>query len=305
MVRSRGDEFFFLTLLPFALSLLAILVVSILVITNNSIEALRAYGLTLFTSSIWNPEHGVYGVLGPILGTIATSMISTITALVLSIPLAITISEYLRGVAKKIVSSIVEFFGGIPTIVFAVWASDYLVPFLRGYVMEPLHYSLSFIPLFSCKPVTGFSIFAAGVALGVSTIPYVASLVLEAYEVIPVTYREACYGIGATRYEAIRIQLSLARSAIVAALILGFARALGETTIVATTIGNSVYLTPCIFAPGSTVSALVASQFANAFLYPYAESVLYASMLVVALISMALSLYGSTTIIKWRSRIVV
>jgi len=61
----------------------------------------------------------------------------------------------------------------------------------------------------------------------------------------------------------------------------------------------------CLFSPSYTVSALIASQFANAYLYPYAESVLYAGMLILVIISILLSLYGSTTIIRWRSRVIV
>jgi phosphate transport system permease protein len=271
----------------------------------DSIESLSAYGLSLFAKTVWDPENGVYGVLGPILGTLTTSLISVSVSLVLSLSLAITIAEYLKGYSKKIISSIVEFMGGLPTIIYAVWASEYLVPFLKNNVMKPLHTSLPFIPLFSCRPITGFSTFAAGVALGISTVPYVASIILEAYENIPLIYREACCGIGATKYETVKILLSLTKPAIIAALILGFARSLGETTIVALTIGNSMTLTPCLFAPSYTVSALVASQFANAFLYQHAESVLYASMLVTTSISIILSLYASKLIVDWRSRVVV
>jgi len=305
MKKSKRDKLFFTSLIPFSISLLSMLLLLISLLFFNSMESLSAHGLSLFVKTVWDPENGVYGVLGPILGTIITSLISVSVSLILSFSLAITIAEYLEGYLKKIVSSIVEFMGGLPTIIYAVWASKYLVPFLKNNIMEPLHASLPFIPLFSCRPVTGFSIFAAGVALGISTVPYVAAIILEAYENIPLIYKEACYGIGATKYEAIKTLLSLAKPAIIAALILGFARSLGETTIVALTIGNSMTLTPCLFSPGYTVSALVASQFANAFLYQHAESVLYASMLVTTLISIILSLYASKLIIDWRSRVVV
>lgn len=305
MMLSRRDKLFLISLLPFSLSVLAVLVILLFTVVANSLDALKVFCIQLLTSSVWDPENKVYGVLAPIIGSLTTSLIAVLTALVLSILLAILIAEYLRGFSREILSSIVEFTGGLPTIIFAIWASQYLVPFLRDAVMMPLHSYLSFISIFSCRPVTGFSVFSAGIALGISIVPYVTSIILEAYQSIPVAYREACYGIGATKYESIRILLSLARPAVVAALILGFARSLGETTIVVATIGNSMNLTPCIFAPGYTVSALIASQFGNAYLYPYAESVLYFSMFIVAVISLVLSLYASSVIIKWRSRIVV
>jgi phosphate transport system permease protein len=302
---SRKDKLFFMSLLPLSLSLLAILIISIAVIGIRSIDSISFFGSKLYTMSIWDPEAGVYGLLAPIAGSIVTSVIAILTASFFSIPLTITIAEYLKGSTKNIVSSIVELMGGLPTIIYAVWASQYLVPFLKQYVMDPLYSYLSFIPLFSCKPITGFSVLAAGISIGISITPYVTALILEAYQSIPSIYREACYGIGATRYESIKILLSLARPAIIAALVLGFARSLGETTIAVATIGNSMNLNLCLFSPSYTVSALIASQFANAYLYPYAESVLYAGMLILVIISILLSLYGSTTIIRWRSRVIV
>jgi phosphate transport system permease protein len=302
---TRKDKLFFISLLPLSSSLLTILVLSIATVALKSLDSLQTFGLNLLISSTWNPEIGVYGFLAPLIGSVTTSILAVITALFLSLPLTIIIAEYLRGIVKNVVSSIVELVGGMPTIIYAVWASQYLVPFLKEFIMEPLHNVFKFIPLFSCRPITGFSIFASGISIGISIVPYVTAIILEAYQSIPLAYREACYGIGATRYESIKIMLSLARPAIVAALILGFARSLGETTIAAVTVGNSMYLSSCLFAPGYTVSALIASQFANAHLYPYAESVLYASILFVMMISIALSFYGSSTIIRWRSRIVV
>jgi phosphate transport system permease protein len=302
---TRKDKLFFISLLPLSSSLLTILVLSIATVALKSLDSLQTFGLNLLISSTWNPERGVYGFLAPLIGSVTTSILAVITALFLSLPLTIIIAEYLRGIVKNVVSSIVELMGGMPTIIYAVWASQYLVPFLKEFIMEPLHNVFKFIPLFSCRPITGFSIFASGISIGISIVPYVTAIILEAYQSIPLAYREACYGIGATRYESIKIMLSLARPAIVAALILGFARSLGETTIAAVTVGNSMYLSSCLFAPGYTVSALIASQFANAHLYPYAESVLYASILFVMMISIALSFYGSSTIIRWRSRIVV
>jgi phosphate transport system permease protein len=302
---TRKDKLFFISLLPLSSSLLTILVLSIATVALKSLDSLQTFGLNLLISSTWNPERGVYGFLAPLIGSVTTSILAVITALFLSLPLTIIIAEYLRGIVKNVVSSIVELVGGMPTIIYAVWASQYLVPFLKEFIMEPLHNVFKFIPLFSCRPITGFSIFASGISIGISIVPYVTAIILEAYQSIPLAYREACYGIGATRYESIKIMLSLARPAIVAALILGFARSLGETTIAAVTVGNSMYLSSCLFAPGYTVSALIASQFANAHLYPYAESVLYASILFVMMISIALSFYGSSTIIRWRSRIVV
>ncbi|MEM1642835.1 MAG: phosphate ABC transporter permease subunit PstC [Desulfurococcaceae archaeon] len=302
---SKKDKVFFLSLIPSSIVLLGILIITVIAISSNSIESLEAFGLNLLASSTWDPENGRYGLLAPVVGSIVTSTLAVLTALILSIPLSILIAEYLRGSIRNIFSSIVELMGGLPTIIYAIWASTYLAPVLKTYIMDPLYRHLSIIPLFSCRPITGFTVFTAGVSIGISIVPYVTAMVLEAYQSIPLIYKEACLGIGATKYESIKIMISLAKPAILASLILGFARSLGETTIAVATIGNSMYLSTCIFSPGYTVSALIASQFANAYLYKYAESVLYLSALVVLFLAILLSFIGLSIIIKWRGKIVV
>lgn len=302
---SKKDKLFFLSLTPFSISLLAILIVTILVLVSRSFESFGVYGLSLLTTSIWDPEHGRYGLLAAIVGSITTSILATLTALLFSVPLAILLAEYLHGLARDLMSSIIELMSGVPTIIYAMWSSTYLAPVLKTYAMDPLSMYLSFIPIFSCRPVTAFTVFTAGISIGISLTPYVTAMVLESYQSIPIAYKEACLGMGATRYETIKILLSLAKPAVVASIILGFARALGETTIAVATVGNSMYLGPCIFSPGYTVSALIASQFGNAYLYRYAESVLYSSALVVLVIAIILSFIGLSIMSGWRRRVVV
>ncbi|MEM1645678.1 MAG: phosphate ABC transporter permease subunit PstC [Ignisphaera sp.] len=305
MPKFNHDKMFFISFLPTAIIISGILVIFFIILLNQSIQSITIFGLNLFIQSVWNPEKEVYGVFAPIIGTFITSSIAVVISLVFSIPLAILITEYLKGRPRDILSSIVELMGGIPTIVYAVWSLYYLAPFLRSYIMVPLHNYLSFIPFFSCRPITGLTIFTASVAIGISLVPYTTSLIIESYKLIPVMYREACLGIGATRYETIKILLSLAKPAIIASAILGFARASGETTIAVTTIGNSMYLSLCLFTPGYTVSALIASQYENAGLYKYAESVLHVAALSILITTLILSFIGLRILDRWRVKIVV
>lgn len=305
MPKLGHDRLFLISFLPTALTISGILIIFFVILSSRSLQSIEAFGVNLFTRSVWNPEKEVYGVFTPIIGTFVTSSIATTISLIFSIPLTILIVEFLRGKLRDMFSSVVELMGGIPTIVYAVWSLYYLAPFLRLYVMEPLYSYLGFIPIFSCKPITGLTIFTAGIAIGISLIPYTASLIIESYKLIPMIYREACLGIGATRYETIKILLSLTKPAIIASAILSFARASGETTIAVTTIGNSMYLSPCLFTPGYTVSALIASQYENAGLYIYAESALYAAALIVLVATLILSFIGLRILDRWRGKIVV
>lgn len=302
---SKTDKLFFISLFPSAIIVIGLLCLFLLVTSSHSLDSILTYGIRLFIESAWNPEKELYGIFSPIIGTLVTSLIATCTALVFSIPLSIFVVEYLNKQVRDVFTSIVELMGGVPTIIYAVWALHYLAPFMKTTIMEPLHEYLGFIPLFSCRPITGLSILTAGVAIGISLIPYMTSIIIESYRLVPTIYKEACLSIGATKYELVKIMLAIVKPAIVASAILGFARASGETTIAVTTVGNAMSTGICIIGPSYTVPALLASQYANANLYRYAESVLYAAASVILLFTLILSFAGLGILEKWRARIVV
>ncbi|MCX8185807.1 MAG: phosphate ABC transporter permease subunit PstC [Sulfolobales archaeon] len=299
----KYDRNFFLALLPTAFIIIGLLIITFSLISNKAVDAFESYGFNLYLMNIWDPEKERYGLLAPLIGTLMTSIIATLTALILSLSLSITISEYLKGVLKNALSITIEFMSGLPTVIYSLWGIQYAVPILRDHLMLPLYNHFQFIPLFSCRPLSGFSVLSAGLVIGISIIPYLTALIHESYSLIPIAYREACLGIGATRYETIRILLGLCKPAVIAAVILGLARAMGETTIAAALVGNSMTTSACLFTPSYTVSALIASQYANAQLYRYAEPVLYSAALAILIIALTLSLIGLNMLSKWRVKI--
>lgn len=305
MTWSRTDKMFFLSLIPSALTLVGLVIIFLLKVFDRSIESLIVYGMELFKTSTWNPELEIYGILSPLVTTFITSSLATGFAILFSVPLSIFISEYLKKRVKIVVSSLVEMMAGAPTVVYAIWALDYLAPFMRDYVLNPLHQNLGFIPIFSCKPITGLSILTASIALGISLIPYITSIITASYELVPLMYREACLGIGATKSETIITILSISKPAILASALLGLARASGETTITTVLIGSAFTLGMCIIGPGYTVPALIATQYANANLYRYAESVLYVAALVVLVVTLFLSFIGVWMLDEWRRKIIL
>lgn len=302
---SRSDKLFFISILPSAIIVVGLLGVTVLMVASNAYTSIATYGVELFTRSIWNAEREEYGILSPVMGTFLTSIFATLISMFFSIPLTVFLSDFLSGRVRDFFVSLVELMGGIPTIIYAIWGLYYVAPFMKTHLLEPLHIYLGFIPLFSCKPVTGVSILTASVVLGISLVPFSTSIMLESYKLIPLTYREACLGIGATRYELVKEMLSISKPAILASIVLAFARASGETTIAATLVGNAFTTGLCILGPGYTVPALIANQYANANLYRYAESVLYASALVVLTVTLVLSFIGLRVLERWRVRIVV
>lgn len=181
-----------------------------------------------------------------------------------------------------------------------MWGAFILAPLLRDYVMVPLNNYLWFIPIFSCKPTTPSTMFTAGVVLAIMVTPFITSVIREAYESIPLSYREAALGIGATKYEYVKIMLSMIKPAILAAVLLGFGRAAGETVAVSMTMGNSFSLSTCLFEPGYTISSLIANQFGNAGFYHYMTYALFGAGLILLIIGLTLNSIGLYVLMRWR-----
>lgn len=189
---------------------------------------------------------------------------------------------------------------GLPTIIYGLWGAFVLVPLLKDYVMKPLYNHLSFIPLFSFEPSTGYSFLSAGVLLGIMVTPFASAIIREAYRMVPFTYRECVYALGATRYEATKVLIGYIKPAIVAGTILAFGRAIGETVAVSLVVGNTFNIHPSLFAPGYTISSLIANQFGNAFIYRYMVSALFAAGLSLFFIGLAVNLLGIYILRRYR-----
>ncbi len=302
---SREDRMFFYMLLPFAGVVFIVFVLLFEVLIQNSVPVLLREGLKFLTSSAWrpsevSPDQEFYGVLSPLVGTLYSSLIALILALPTSIALAIFINDYTPPQLRDHVTGLVDLMAGLPTVLYGLWGAFVLAPILKTYIMTPLSLYLGFVPVFGCRPITGFTVFTAGTVLSVMILPFMTSMIRESLASIPRTYREAVYSLGATRYEASRMLVSMTKPAVMAATLLGFGRAAGETIAVSMTIGNSFGLPLCMFEPSYTISSLIANQFANAGFYHYMTSALYAAGLFLLATGLLLNSAGVYMLVKWR-----
>ncbi len=306
---SPREKLYALTLLSVAALVGALLLALALTFFIKAEPIFEKEGLGVYVWNVWrpsetNPAAEKYGLAAAIWGTIYVGVIATLVSLPLSTALAILVSEYLpQGKISEVVSMLVDAMAALPTIVYGLWGAFVLAPLLRDYVMKPLYDCCRFIPLFSYPPLTGYSILTAGVLMGIMSVPYVASLIREAYAMIPRSLREAVYALGATKSEAIRVLLGYIKPVAIAAALLGFGRAVGETVAVALVVGNSFTISISPFAPGYTIAALIANQYGNAYLYTYMESALYAGGLLLLLIGVAVNIAGITLMQRWLKRL--
>ena len=169
-----------------------------------------------------------YGILPLVTGTLVTSVTALFVALPLGTIIAIYLSEYASHRVREILKPILELLSAVPTVVFGYFALLFLTPLLQ-----------KFLP-----SLPGFNMLSAGIMIGIMIIPYISSLSEDAIKAVPVTIREGSYAMGATRLQtAVRVLVPSAFSGIASAYVLGFSRAVGETMIVAIAAGQQPNLT--------------------------------------------------------------
>ncbi|WP_457550791.1 phosphate ABC transporter permease subunit PstC [Archaeoglobus sp.] len=294
---------FKLALLPIASTVFGVFVLMLIVFFSASLPIFQKEGLAIYTTNVWKAvEEGeeFYGVLSAIYGSVYTSVIAILIALPLSIGFAVFVIDYAPKRLKEPLIIATDIMAGLPTILYGIWGAFVLVPLLKEFVMKPLYEHLSFIPLFSYPPITGYSYLSAGVLLAIMVTPFASSIIREAYRMIPKVYREGAYALGLTRYEATKVLLGYIKPAILAGTLLAFGRAIGETVAVSLVVGNTFNISPSLFAPGYTISSLIANQFGNAFIYKYMPSALFAAGLALFVIGLAVNVIGLILLRRWK-----
>jgi phosphate transport system permease protein len=250
------------------------------------------FGLRFFFGSAWDPVNGNFGALPFIYGTVVSSLV----ALAIAVPLAIGVAIFLTEMCPKFLRAplafLTELLAAIPSVVYGLWAVFVLVPILRQYVNPWLMKGLGWTGLFA-GPNYGIGMLAAGVILAIMILPIISSLTREVMSAVPHSQREAVLALGATRWEMIRMGvLRNARIGIVGAIILGLGRALGETMAVTMVIGNRPEIVHSLLAPAYSMASVIANEFSEA------SDELYLS----ALVEIGLALFIVTIIVNTLAR---
>jgi phosphate transport system permease protein len=169
-----------------------------------------------------------YGIMPLVTGTLVTSITALVVALPLGTVVAIYLSEYANHTVREILKPALEMLSAVPTVVFGYFALLFLTPLLQRFLPN----------------LPGFNMLSAGIVIGIMIIPYISSLSEDAIKAVPVTIREGSYAMGATRLQtALKVLIPSAFSGIASAYVLGFSRAVGETMIVAIAAGQQPNLT--------------------------------------------------------------
>lgn len=192
----------------------------------------------------WTPlfadKH--FGIWALVSGTVITSAVAIATALPLGLLSAIYLSEYARPAVRTTIKPVVELLASVPTVVYGYFALSWLTPVLQALLPS----------------LQGFNALSAGLMMGVMIIPIIASVAEDALYAVPASLREGSYALGATKLRTIyKVVLPAAFSGIVAAVLLGLSRAIGETMIVAIAAGQQPTFTFNPLAPVQTMTAYI------------------------------------------------
>jgi phosphate transport system permease protein len=261
--------------------------------------ALTHYGpLSFLTSDRWAPSEATaasrlpnpYGILQFIVGTLVTSFIAMLIAVPVSVALGLYITEVAPARLRRSLSSLVDLLAAIPSVVYGFWGVFALLPVLTPIGKSLTH--LSVIPVIGGifrGPFFGYSVFSASVVLAIMVLPIVTAICREVFATVPMPEKEAAFGLGATRWEMLRLAvLPRSRSGITGAAILGLGRAFGETIAVTMLIGNNVLsIAKSILSQGATMPSIIANEFTEAnqpfhldSLFVVATALLVVSLLV-------------------------
>ena len=252
--------------------------------------AISQHGFGFVTGSTWNVSEGTFGILPEIVGTLYSSLLALVLGGVFGVAIAIFLTQdFIARSLAAVFRTIVELLAAIPSVVYGLWGIYVLIPAMRP-AADWLHEHLGWVPLFGTS-LSGPGLAPAALVLAIMILPTVAALSVDAFSRIPYKVKEAAYGMGTTRWEAIlKVMLPTASSGLLAGLVLGFGRALGETMALAMLIGNSNQISWSLFAPANTLASLLASNFPEAGQIEI-EALMYAA-LVLLVITLVVNMLG-------------
>lgn len=292
---NTGDRVFYGLTKVFSWLILILIFVMLAAMAGFSWPAIKKFGLSFITSPQWNPVTGDFGALPFIYGSLVTSLIALVIAVPLGVGAAVFLTEIAPRRLSRPLSFVIELLAAVPSVIYGFWALFVLVPLIRDVIQPLLTKYLGFLPVFQ-GPMMGLGIFAAGVILAVMILPIITSITRDVLEAVPEEQRQGMLALGATRWETIwHIVIPHGKAGIIGAVILAFGRAVGETMAVTMVIGNVNRISHSFFALGNTMSSVIASEFAEAV----------SGLHLGALVELGLLLFLITLLLNIAARILI
>ena len=291
---NKGDAIFRVLILSVAIMVVLIVIAMIAALASHSMPSIRRFGFEFLRVREWDPIKEKFGALAFVYGTIVSSLIALLISVPLSLGIAIFLVEQAPQFVSRPIAFLVELLAAIPSVVYGVWGIFVLAPFLRVHVEPSLARWFGWLPLFQ-GPITGIGLLTGGVILAIMITPIISAVARDVLSAVPNSQREAALALGATKWETTRVVLVNGAPGIAGAVILGLGRAIGETMAITMVIGNRPEITVSLFQPAYTLASVIANEFTEA------TSDVYLS----ALIELGLILFLVTFVVNAIARLLV
>jgi phosphate transport system permease protein len=267
----------------------------------KALPAIADYNIGFLTSSVWDVQAKSFGILPEIWGTLYSSLLALAVAGFFGLTVAIFLTQdFLPPRLAILFRTIIEMLAAIPSVVFGLWGIFVVIPTIRP-LADVLNAHLGWLPFFSTT-LSGPGMLPATIVLAIMVLPTITAISQDALQSIPYRTKEAAYGLGATKWEAIlKVLLPTAAGGIFSALVLGFGRAMGETMALAMLIGNSNQISLSLFSPGATLASLLASHFPEAG-ETEVHALMYAALTLLA-ITLIVNILGNVLLALTQKRI--
>ena len=290
-MRKPMDRAFYLICVAGAAAMVLLLALLAVVLVNGAMPAMRRFGFHFLVETDWNPSADPdvmnYGALTFIYGTLVSSLI----ALLIALPVSIGSALFLTRLAPKWMvgptAFLIELLAAIPSIVFGFWGVAVLVDVMQKYVqpaLSVLHPLPVIGALFSGSSSIGLNMLTASIVLAIMIIPIITAVTRDVLLSVPREIEEGAYALGATWWQASKAVLNFGKVGILGAVILGLARAIGETMAVTMVIGNNNNTSGySLFSGSQTMASLLANEFREADNPMYTSALVYISLVLLVM----------------------
>lgn len=257
--RARREKAYSVILFCSALTALVVIVLIAGFIFREGLPVFEKHGLwNVVSGRKWNPTNQIYGLLPMILGTIYV----TLGSLAIGVPLGVLTAIFLAEIAplklvNRVIRPAIELLAGIPSVVYGLFGMTTIVPLIRQLTMK--------VPSYAADPTlsSGYGILAGSIILSIMILPTIINISEDAIRSVPGEFKEGSLALGATHWQTIyRVIVPAARSGIMAGIVLGMGRALGETMAIIMVAGNSAIIPESIFSTVRTLTGNVAIEIA-------------------------------------------
>jgi phosphate transport system permease protein len=282
-------------------AILGVLVVFAIIwrVTDGAWPAITFFKLGFVYHNVWNVNlnGGSFGARDLIIGTVVTSFGAMLLSGPISIAIGLFLSELAPPAVRAPVGTLIDMLAAVPSVVIGLWGIYVLAPFNANHVAPAIHAVLGWIPIFGGDPHTESTVFTAIIVLTIMTIPITSSICRELFIGVPSELEEGAIGLGATRWEMVKtVVVPSVRGGVVAAIILGLGRALGEAIAVTQVIGNFIPMGRSLFAPGDTMASRLANQYQGASTDRQIAALIYLGL--VLLVITFLTNYAAQRVVK-------